>query len=164
MSDSEKAINPHDARFLLPNWTPNDDLLKALGQLTIRYSYLQAVADQFLYWMVPISPENASLLLQDMTLGKLLGRIEAFSKKRLSASQMIKLKPILVRASELNGRRNKLVQALWSLPADRLTSATPRHSDTELPASAEDIRALNQDMLNVGLDLSKFLMGARGVL
>lgn len=141
----------------MPDWTPNDDLLKALGKLTIRYSYLQAVADHFLYWMVPISPEKAALLLPDMTLGKQLSRIETFSKQGLTATRFALLKPILVRADKLNSQRNKLVHAFWTVSDDRLASATRRHLDTEIPVSAGEVRALNEGLLLVGLDLMQFL-------
>ena len=134
---------------------------KALGKLTIRFSFLHFLLEKFSWEVWNLNGDVAQIVTKDLRTMHLVEKLKASTKHVISReADRRTLLSILKRVEKATKERNELLHSLWFIlkgePVIFISKRRGRLEGSEAP-SADQINTLCQTLLQITCEFDEFM-------
>jgi len=125
----------------------DDELLVALGEVTIRHEHLNHILKMTIKSLAEISPAEAFDATRYEGTGKLRRRIKKLARNKLGEGPpLLKLQALITRAERLTNQRNIFIHGLWAQELDGEAGLMAVPGELLPLPSVNDLRTLSNDI------------------
>ena len=143
------------APMLLPH-LPDQDVLAALGEVSIRHGFLDLTLRRTIKTLANVSISEVDKALARTGAGEMRGMIERLARRRLGKDHpaVLRLKAILFDCGQVTERRNQLTHEPWAKFLDG-DAVLYQNTGKTLPMPiAQELRSLAKEILDLALTLN----------
>ena len=143
--------------FSPPNKLVQADYEKALGRLTIRFSWLHYFLETFGWKVWGLNPTSGSILTKDLQTKHLVIKLRDSSKYAIPRDHDRKrFISILNRIEKAAEKRNDLLHSLWIFHGPSVGRFNKKSPNLESFTTLQDIEQLNRSLMEISIDLAEF--------
>lgn len=146
------------ARMLTFHVPDDDQLLAALGTVTLRHEHLNHILKMTIKSLTNLTPQEAIDATAYNGSRQLRERIRKLARRRLGDGEpLLKLSALITRAERLTNERNRLTHGLWAKELDGEAGLLDAPGELQPLPSLDDLRSLaaNLAMLTAEINTAR---------
>lgn len=131
---------------------------RALGRLTIRFSWLHLFLESFGWRVWRLQPDSCSIVTKDLQTKHLVVKLRETAKYAIpqDADRRCFLS-ILKKVEKAAERRNDLLHSLWQFPDESVIKINKKLTKLDIAPTAQEINQFSSSLTAIGRDLVKFM-------
>ncbi|MGE3486673.1 MAG: hypothetical protein AB7L09_18290 [Nitrospira sp.] len=140
-----------------PNRALEEEYEKALGRLTMRFSWLHLFLESFGWLAWKLHPDIRLTVTRDFQTKHLVAKLRETAKFTIPQDADRKcFLSILKRVEKAAERRNDLLHSLWEFHGESVKKTSKKRFDSEIAPTVQDINQFNRSLLTIVKDLAEF--------